>query len=584
MQAIILAAGRDMIKQYPACLAPLAETSILSKQISLFQKIGINKIIIVIGKDSKCWTLNYRKHVKKMGVTVIENKDNHFQGNTKSLKLALMKSLDTHTIICDGDTFFNQLTIVKIINNKFDNVLLSRITNILTDSGTKILIKGNRVKDIGKNLRNDDPPWFMYGGLMKINKKLQKKLVSILKNKKEEDEFFTNSISEIIKTNSTNIKFYVQQISSTINSSLILKGGSYAGIKKISLVRKETIKWKQKLDDEMHWIENLPKDLSPYFPKILNKGESKNATYYDMPYFAYPSIRKLIFRGEVDILTVSSLLRNITEFMFLNVYSKDIAPANTSYQKKIHLSRIKKRILDTKKNSLTFNNIIDCNKILINGEEFLNVTPLINFVEDSHELISILTPKSVSKVHGDLHFDNVLVNRYDEHNPNFIFIDPRGLEKTYNYSYDIGKIFHSIHGMYDVIHEGLYDLKINYNNSLEVTLLLKDYPIMQFYQALQKEFIGFLENSQFLKNDKYWIIRTLFAEASHFCSVMPFHLKKNKNEKLAVSLYLIGVILLNQFIKSYESSKLNGVLDQNKFLNNCKKIISRPLSIIFNGK
>jgi len=579
MKAIILAAGRDMVKEHPACLSPIGDSSILSKQVSLFHSIGINKIIIVIGKDNKCWNLKYRNHVKKMNVKVIENSDNHL-GNSQSLKLAFNEGLDDYTIISDGDTFFNKHTIAKLINNKFQNVLLSRLTNVLTDSGTKIKLNGNKVKDIGRNLENDDLPFFIYGGLIKINKIFATKLYRKLKNDSKNNEFFTNSISEIIRANSKNVKLYAHQISNTINSQSILKGGSYAGTKKISLVRKETKTWTQKLKDEIKWIENLPSDLIGYFPKIINKGSTKDSIYYEMPYYNHPSLRRLIFEGGIDAKEVSIIVSEIIEFMFNHIFNKNQKLKDKSYPYTIHLERMKNRINDTENKSVMFNNIFSHDEIIINGKKYKNLKPLLLEIENYNDLIKLLIPKNISMVHGDLHPDNILINNINEFSPKYIFIDPRGLDNTYNYSYDLGKIWHSFHGMYDILHEGLFDINYEINNKkVSIDFKYNNYPIINLYNDVIPMIYNSLNNMSVLNNDVNWQLRLFFAEVSHFCSVMPFHLRDDDSEHLPLALYATGVLLINNFIDIYKHSLVDKKLDKNKLTSKASAFISSPLNI-----
>ena len=63
---------------------------------------------------------------------------------------------------------------------------------------------------------------------------------------------------------------------------------------------------------------------------------------------------------------------------------------------------------------------------------------------------------------------------------------------------------------------------------------------------------------------------------------MPFHLKNDKDEKLAIALYIVGLHSLNEFIVSFKDSLDNGIINNNKFINNCDKLIKKPLSIFLN--
>jgi hypothetical protein len=49
-----------------------------------------------------------------------------------------------------------------------------------------------------------------------------------------------------------------------------------------------------------------------------------------------------------------------------------------------------------------------------------------------------------------------------------------------------------------------------------------------------------------VKEDPEWETKSLFAEACHFISMIPFHLE---NEKKAMAIYLQGVVLLNKVME-----------------------------------
>lgn len=46
-------------------------------------------------------------------------------------------------------------------------------------------------------------------------------------------------------------------------------------------------------------------------------------------------------------------------------------------------------------------------------------------------------------------------------------------------------------------------------------------------------------------------MKALWSEASHFCSVMTFHIGKSKTPDRVILLYLTGVILINEFYDKY---------------------------------
>ena len=67
-----------------------------------------------------------------------------------------------------------------------------------------------------------------------------------------------------------------------------------------------------------------------------------------------------------------------------------------------------------------------------------------------------MVPKSLYQIHGDLHFQNILVG---DSSKNFILADPRGDKEGSDIFYDMGKLWHSFNGKYDLIHTDISTTK-----------------------------------------------------------------------------------------------------------------------------
>lgn len=150
-------------------------------------------------------------------------------------------------------------------------------------------------------------------------------------------------------------------------------------------------------------------------------------------------------------------------------------------------------------------------------------------------------------------FQNRLVDLNQKTKYNFILTDPRGELNGSDLYYDLGKLWHSFHGLYDFMHEDLFDVKVRVQDSnVTARLEFEDIPAFSEYKRIHELFPKWLKEYPPLCEDPYWEMRTLLAEAAHFCSVMPFHLKMDNVEKRAIALYLTGVKLLNEFVEKYK--------------------------------
>jgi hypothetical protein len=75
------------------------------------------------------------------------------------------------------------------------------------------------------------------------------------------------------------------------------------------------------------------------------------------------------------------------------------------------------------------------------------------------DTIDRLTSPTHSKIHGDLHFDNILVDPYFPEEPIFVLIDPRG-GKSGDPACDIGKLMFSCQAGYDFVGTGNFDVNV----------------------------------------------------------------------------------------------------------------------------
>ncbi len=70
-----------------------------------------------------------------------------------------------------------------------------------------------------------------------------------------------------------------------------------------------------------------------------------------------------------------------------------------------------------------------------------------------------LAAHTLVPIHGDLHFDNILIDAYLPHDPIFVLIDPKGGGRG-DPAYDIGKLLFSCEAGYDFVYEQFVDVNI----------------------------------------------------------------------------------------------------------------------------
>ena len=162
MKSIILAAGRgsripEISKVKPKSLLMINGKSIISRQISYFKKLKINRIIIIRGYKKKL--INFKK------ITYIDNKN--FKKNEQLDSLfSAKKELNDDVIIVFSDNIYD-FSNKKIFTEKKGNIILGldkdwrkrykfRYDHPLEQPDKVKLNKKKQVIKVGKNLKSEE--------------------------------------------------------------------------------------------------------------------------------------------------------------------------------------------------------------------------------------------------------------------------------------------------------------------------------------------------------------------------------------------------------------------------------------------
>ncbi len=563
MNAIILAAGKGVKageenKRIPVCLMKVDNKAILKRQLDILKKVGITGHVVVIGKEGASWSKKNIDEIKRITSHVEVNADNATTPSTSSIAAGLRHFSPSQTFIMDGDTLFEERLIRAMISHKGNNVLLIEKSKPPI-SGTKVRVQEGCVREIGTGVDSGD----VYTGMIKIGPSLFKSLKSMLEDKSSQKIHFGSILNKLLKTKKL-MALHIRDIDGAVGDVLDFKpltGGSYAHTNVISKMIKKTAyvlrkeaegAGRQKLIEEVLWIKNLPSDLKPYFPELIDYDLTSKKVWVEMDYHHLPTLRSLLVDRSITGKTAVYLLTQMINLMFSKVYCKKSDKAVSGFAQRVHLDRIVARLEEIKSRSPIMAQIVNAKTIVINDKRYLNIPALTAELQKDKVLLDRLEPPYVGTVHGDLHFDNFLVDIQQMPMAKFILFDPRGKNDTYDYSYDLGKLWHSFHSKYDLFHEGLYALAYEVHGDKVVARLeITDKELLKTYQYIHREFPKVVEKIPALGKDKEWKMRTLFSEMAHLCSVVPFHLSGDDEERLAVALYLIGVKRINEFMSKY---------------------------------
>jgi hypothetical protein len=144
-------------------------------------------------------------------------------------------------------------------------------------------------------------------------------------------------------------------------------------------------------------------------------------------------------------------------------------------------------------------------------------------------------------IHGDLHFQNMLV---DEELDGFILADPRGELEGGDIYYDLGKLWHSVNGKYDLIHTDIASTQLHIGLDKNINLKV-DFGPKYLIESYDRIKIGLekIITKYPIAQDPNHLTKIKLSEFMHFSSLMYFHLKNDSEEARALTIYAQAILL-----------------------------------------
>lgn len=537
----------------PSCFLPVHnKITVIERQISLLNLNGFSNddICIIFGIDG-IWNIESVRHrIENIPTKKV------FLKNKNCLKPNIFdwdffKTEDV--LFIEGNRVFDLAIVARILRYREKNVLVT--TDLLSPDNLDRVMILNEDKVVAICMPEMiSYPWMAFAGVCKLSSGAVKELRNIVVSPMP----LLEAIDEILdKVDIKSIR-YDDLVYGKIKGghSNELTGGSYSKLNYRLVVRKEDDgAGREKLINEIKWLLSIPIDLKPYFSEVLEYDIEGNKVFYNVPYYGSRNLREHILAGNFDADDTIDFLKYLLDWMFKNIYSRKISKDTDGWVKEKHINRVLGRLPECAKKSSTLARIIEADEVIINGKTYRNIRELYIKLSEKKELLDRLRPRDLVMIHGDLHFQNILI--YNGTDTGFILVDPRGEHNGSDIYYDIGKLLHSIHGKYDFIHSDQFNLKLVWENDIpKATLSFTNTLMDKVYDDIYVKFNKMITQYDFIKNDPDWEIKAYFAEASHFCSVSTFHINKTSDSKRAVALYLMGVTLINEFWERFIGEKL----------------------------
>ena len=433
----------------PPCMLPVQNRRLYMHQLSLFE--GSNEPVFISLPASYELTSYDKKQLSSHNVEVIKVPDGLSLGQSVIYSLNTIGRFQENLFLLHGDTLFDNLemkpdsyVVAKAEDNyswaEADDVSETVYAGFFAFSSPSLLIRSIT------ECNND----FMAG-------------VAMYGQEQHLTRVLSNSWMDFGLVNT-----YYRSISNLTTQ----RAFNSMHIDRFS-IRKSSLDV-NKMKAEANWIQSLPKDLRHYAPAIWDSGVVDGEGFYEMEYFYLNSLANLFVFCSYPQFVWNDILNACQAFI------TDVAryrPSDDSSVKRIAHSNNELFL------SKTFNRLdqyvrqsgvsLDTPWV-INGVKTPSLRDVVN---ETGGMIVADRTEFVTLMHGDFCFSNIL---YDFKSKSIKVIDPRGVDNDGNMSiygdlrYDVGKLAHSIIGLYDFIIAGMFEYSERSPYDIELEFKLFD--------------------------------------------------------------------------------------------------------------
>jgi hypothetical protein len=552
MNVIILIGDEEQVDGLPGpkCFTlTIGSVSLIEYLVRTLRLLGIHQdqISVVSGRAGS-WdgkhNLLHRLGVQELSI------DNSGRRSFSSLSAALAL-IEGNLLVLNGDRYFELGEIEKLLGNKNRSAALIHRRNYVGINEQSIKVHQGLITSVCLEKTCEQVPWYSFHGAIFLSATDAIKLSAFIG---KHDHL---SYPEVI-INEAKIKLVAIDPNKSLinsheihNSSIELAGGSFAGLTRSIIVKKSAdCLGLEKLKNEINWLQCLGKSEGEKFPKVLDAHIDEKEAWYMMPWYQYENLRKKILSGKVSLEDIKKILTLVFDFMWANVYIKSYGNPSLEWVNEKHFKRFRER-LELIFLIPPFDRFISSKELKINGVSYINLPIVVELIKAYSDKYDCFLPSSLVMIHGDLHFQNILVA--DDFS-DFILADPRGELQGSDIFYDLGKIWHSFNGKYDLIHTDI--AKVNTISSNlechEFNLDLGPPYLVELYEDIG-QLVSNMMKSYSVTSDPDWLLKVYFSEFMHFSSLMSFHLAHDGVENRALALYLQAVKLGNELLSKLRS-------------------------------
>ncbi len=215
----------------------------------------------------------------------------------------------------------------------------------------------------------------------------------------------------------------------------------------------------QKFIDEINYLRLLPSDLQVLFPRVIDYSIEWADPWVRLEYYGYPNLSEVFLFENVDAGIWERVFSHLGDILrdHFGAHRRPL-PAGDVWD--MYVGKTRKRLESLREQPELGPLISHEGEVLVNGERLRNLSVLWPRIEEEVRRLETTTRGSV--IHGDLCLSNIL---YDLRSRTCKMIDPRGSFGTVGIygdpRYDVAKLWHSVHGLYDFIANDLFRVSLH---------------------------------------------------------------------------------------------------------------------------
>ena len=183
---------RPYTDEMPKALLPIGEKTIIEYLLDNLSASGIRDVVVVVGYGALKVKEKVGSRYKNCSITYVLNEEYATTNNIYSLWLA-REHITDGMIFFNGDIVFHQGILSGILSNTVSNSFAADPFSDLQDDAMKVVLRGGRMRKIGKHLAEDANAW----------------AIGIYKLSQEASEAYFREAEKIFERGDKNVSFVV---------------------------------------------------------------------------------------------------------------------------------------------------------------------------------------------------------------------------------------------------------------------------------------------------------------------------------------------------------------------------------------